>query len=225
MVEQMRYTEEITEANEATVFFDTKKELSSLKNEIIENNPEKKIDLKKNPINLWYKETHTEKKIAINLPNEYSAQWRILRCMRWKSMTDIVEDKYNIPRWLLLAMMAQEGMWDPTMPNLWWDWGLGLIHIQGKNAEEFWLKTLPRYNEWMKDTKHWAEIVKAKKDNGNDVKKLIKVDDRFHPLMSIDCSARFLKDIYNRTDAWADRRINALKNIQEDRHWMNTFDP
>lgn len=207
MLEQLQTPDILSEAN---IIAETKKELGLLKQEIIENDP-KKIDLKKKPINLWYKEINKEKKITINLPDAYSAQWRILRCMRWKSMTDAVEDKYDIPRWLLLAMMAQEGMGDPTMPNLGWDWWLWLIHIQGKNAADYWLKTLPRYNEGMRDLKHGEEINKAKKENGDDVKKLIKVDDRFHPLMGLDCSARFLKDVYNRTDAWPDRRINALK--------------
>jgi len=195
--------------NEADVVAETQKELNTLKEEVLENEP-KKVDLKEKPIHLWYKEIYKEKKFSINLPNPYSAQWRILRCMRWKSMTDAVEDKYNIPRWLLLAMMAQEGMGDPTMPNLSWDWWLWLIHIQWVNAENFWLKTLPRYNEWVKDLKHWEEIDNVLKET-HDVKKLIKYDDRFHPLMGLDCSARFLKDVYNRTDAWPDRRINALK--------------
>lgn len=207
-VESQSYSRETLDAN---ILSNTSKELFWLKKEIVDNDPEKKVDLKKKPITLWYKEIYKEQKIAINLPDEYSAQWRILRCMRWKSITDVVENKYDIPRWLLLAMMAQEWMGDPTMPNLWWDWWLWLIHIQAKNAADYGLKTLPRYNEWMKDLQHGKEITKAKKDHNNELKELIKVDDRFHPIMGLDCSARFLKDVYNRTEPGKDRRINALR--------------
>lgn len=186
---------------------ETKLSLNVLKNNILTTKP---FNIREKPIDLWYKEINKEKKISIDLPDKYSAKWRILRCMRWKAATDAVEDKYNIPRWLLLAMMAQEWMGDPTMPNLWWDGGLWLIHIQAANAADFWLKTLPRYTTWMRDTKHGKEINKVL-DKYDDVKKLISYDDRFHPIIGLDCSARFLKNVYNSTEPGKDRRVNALR--------------
>jgi len=96
----------------------------------------KSLDIRKKPIELWYKEINKEKTLWIILPDKYSAQWRILRCMRWEAATNAVEHKYGIPSWLLIAMMAQEWMWDPTMPNLSWDGGLWLIHIQAINAAD-----------------------------------------------------------------------------------------
>jgi hypothetical protein len=33
---------------------------------------------------------------------------RVSRCLRRKPVTDAVEDRYNIPRGILMAMMAQE---------------------------------------------------------------------------------------------------------------------
>lgn len=41
-----------------------------------------------------------------------------MRCLRRKKLTDAAEEKYGIPSNLLLAMMAQEGMGDPTLPNI-----------------------------------------------------------------------------------------------------------
>lgn len=174
-----------------------------------------KKSLKDKPIDLWYKPINPEKKIEINLPSLNSVEWRILRCMRWKCITDAVEKKYWIPNWLLLAMMAREWMWDPTQPNELWDWKsdwwLWSIHMQWNTAHEFWLETLPRHSKWSVDIKHWNEILYAKNKYDNDLKKLVKHDDRFHPILSIDAAARYLKYQYNHIDKSNDKRLNALK--------------
>ena len=158
-----------------------------------------KTDLKKKPIDLHYKEKNKERKLEnINYPkNEQSVEWRITRCLRFASITDAVEDRYWIPRWLLMALMAQEWWWDPTVINLNGDWGAGLIHIQAINAAEYWMKTLPRF-KWKKDKKnqidykHGAKLKDAKKNTNNNLRKLSEMDDRFNPIMGIDVSARFL---------------------------------
>jgi len=62
----------------------------------------------------------------------------------------------------------------------------------------------------MRDTKHGKEINKVL-DKYDDVKKLISYDDRFHPIIGLDCSARFLKNVYNSTEPGKDRRVNALR--------------
>lgn len=38
--------------------------------------------------------------------------------MRWEKLTDEAERKYGLPPKILLAMMAQEGLGDPTLPNI-----------------------------------------------------------------------------------------------------------
>ena len=77
-----------------------------------------KTDFKKKPIDLKYEEKNKEKKIEINYPQiETSVEGRITRCLRFASITDAVEDRYWIPRWLLMALMAQEWRWDPTVIN------------------------------------------------------------------------------------------------------------
>ncbi|MEI8092375.1 MAG: hypothetical protein WCG98_09765 [bacterium] len=83
------------EATEASVLKTITMSLSDLNKEVMNTPP--KINLRKPPIVLGYKEIYKEKDVAINLPNEYSVQGRILRCMRWKAATDAAEAKYDIP--------------------------------------------------------------------------------------------------------------------------------
>ncbi len=180
--------------------------------------------LKQKPINLWYEEINEEKKITNirNLPDRYSSSWRIMRCLRWKSITDTAEERYDIPKGLLMSIMAQEGYWDPTIPNSSGDWWLGLLHIQWKNAANYWLNVLPMYNKGMIDTKHWKEIKKVLKNVGTDTKKLIKYDDRFHPILAVDVAARFLKDNCYRSSDGKDAWIQALKRYSW-RKWLNSY--
>lgn len=188
-----------------------------------------KTNLKKKPIELKYNEKHKEAKIEQNLPeNGYSIEWRITRCMRWKSITDATEDRYWIPRGLLMALMAQEWLWDPTMinqSNKWkCDWGAWLIHIQATNAHNFWLKTIQRFNDKMVDYKHWEKLQSAKTKYNNNLKELSKLDDRFNPVLSVDASARFLLSKYNnlsKDKRWADKWIHAVNEYAG--RWMKDY--
>lgn len=197
------------------IFGDDKKE-EETKSEVTKI---KKINIKQKPINLAYKEIVHDKDIEfVNFPgNKWWDLARVGRCLRWKPVTDAVEDRYHIPRGLLMAMMAQEGLWDPTMPNLprgkhcFGDWWLWLIHIQAINAYNFWLKTLPRYTDAMCDDTHAAEIRRTIEKEGNNIPKLLQYDDRFHPVMAVDCAARFLMDCRRRAGGGTDSRIHALR--------------
>lgn len=182
----------------------------------------KKTILKEKPIDLKYNEINKEKKLEPepNYPDRWTVEGRVIKCLEFASITDAVEDRYGIPRWLLLALMAQESGWDPTMVNLSGDWGAWLIHIQAINAVEYWMKTLPTYTkvgvdaEPRKDMKHWEELVKAKKETGNDLKKLSELDDRFNPVMGIDLAARYFMNFCgwkNCENKWDDRLIAAAK--------------
>ncbi|MEI8092376.1 MAG: hypothetical protein WCG98_09770 [bacterium] len=90
---------------------------------------------------------------------------------------------------------------------------MGLIHIQAKNAADFGLDTLPRFTEGMQDFKHGA-LITDKLKKTKDVKQLISFDERFHPIMSIDCAARFLRNSYNAMHVGknGDGRINVLRS-------------
>ncbi len=150
-----------------------------------------------------------------------------MRCLRRKALTDEAEKKYGIPQNLLLAMMAQEGLWDPTLPNIMRrktdektgqkkitqsDWGLGLIHIQGANAEDYGLKVIQtkpweKNSRAMQDTILWKKILSLY-EHTQDTNKLAKYDDRWNPVLAVDVAARFLRDMYERygadkgKDAW-----------------------
>ncbi len=186
-----------------------------------ENNKETKVNsLKDKPIHLWYKRIVKDKDVDFidSTWSKFSMLSRVSRCLRRKPVTDAVEDRYNIPRGILMAMMAQEWMWDPTMPNLpwydkkrkihhtYWDGGLWLIHIQAVNAHDFWLTTLPRYTNQMIDDKHAKCINDTLNTCNKNLSKLIEYDDRFHPVMAVDCAARFLlnckKNAGSGTDDW-----------------------
>lgn len=185
-----------------------------------------KTNIKEKPIDLDYKEKNKEKKVWIEFPqNHYSVEWRVTRCLRWSSITDAVEDRYWIPRWLLMALMAQEWRWDPTVINQsrWWkcDWGAWLIHMQAINAANFWLDTIPRSTNGMVDFKHWERLQKAKEKKHNDLKELSKLDDRFNPILSVDASARFLLNEYNKLPESKDRWLHAINKYAW--RWMQDY--
>lgn len=188
-----------------------------------------KTNLKIKPIDLKYKEINKEKKVEVNFPsNQYSVEWRVTRCLRFSSITDAVEDRYWIPRWLLMALMAQEWWWDPTVINQkkWWkcDWWAWLIHMQATNAANFWLKTLQRSNNGMIDYEHGKRLQEAKRNTKNNLKELSKLDDRFNPVLSVDASARFLLNEYNnlpQNKRWIDRWLHAVNKYAW--RWMADY--
>lgn len=154
---------------------------------------------RKKPTQLWYRAINPEWIISSShLPDKESVKWRVIRSMRWKNITHAVEERYSIPSWLLLAMMAQEWYGDPTLPNLGGDGGLWLIHIQAANAYQFWLKTLPRFTNRMRDRRHGALISQKLAEHNKDLQKLIYEDDRWHPILAVDVAGRFLMEWYKR---------------------------
>lgn len=159
----------------------------------------KKTKLEKKPIDLHYAEKNKEYVVNWNKPDRNSVEWRVLRSLRWASATDAVEDRYGIPRGLLLAIAAQESFGDPAVPNLGWDGWAGLLHIQPKYAAQYWLKTLERHSNWAVDTQHGKSLNDLIKENGSDLKVLSEYDDRFNIVQTTDLSARFLINEYKRS--------------------------
>ena len=185
--------------------------------------------LKKKPedIKLIQTDKKKDKLILNSFPKDSGIEGKVMRCLRWKPLTDAAEKKYGIPPNLLLAMMAQEGLWDPTLPNIMKrkidektgqkkitqsDWWLWLIHIQGVNAEDYGLKVLQtkpweKNSRAMQDTILWKKILSIY-EKEQDTYKLAQYDDRWNPVLSIDVAARFLRDMYERygtgngKDAW-----------------------
>ncbi len=182
--------------------------------QLLETIEANKKSLKKKPIALWYyPEKFKEKEIFASLPHRSTPQWRIMRALRRKPITDAVEDRYGIPRWLLMALMAQETYGDPTIPNLSWDGGLGVIHIQWKAAKIYGNKTLQTFNDGRSDKKHGELIQKTIEKYDRDVKSLIKYggDDRFHPIMAVDLAARYLIGEWARAPNNKDKRLKVIE--------------
>ena len=187
----------------------------------------KLLKTKPSGIQLVEKKEKKDKLILHNFPKDNEVAGRVMRCLRRKALTDEAEKKYGIPQNLLLAMMAQEGLWDPTLPNTMRrktdektgqkkitqsDWGLGLIHIQGANAEDYGLKVIQtkpweKNSRAMQDTILWKKILSLY-EHTQDTNKLAKYDDRWNPVLAVDVAARFLRDMYERygadkgKDAW-----------------------
>lgn len=187
----------------------------------------KLLRTKPSGIQLVEKKEKKDKLILHNFPKDNEVAGRVMRCLRRKALTDEAEKKYGIPQNLLLAMMAQEGLWDPTLPNIMRrktdektgqkkitqsDWGLGLIHIQGANAEDYGLKVIQtkpweKNSRAMQDTILWKKILSLY-EHTQDTNKLAKYDDRWNPVLAVDVAARFLRDMYERygadkgKDAW-----------------------
>ncbi len=197
---------------------------------------EKKTNLNEKPLNLKYNELNNEKIVKINYPkNKQTVEWRISRCLRWSSITNAVEDRYWIPRWLLMAMMAQEWRWDPTVINQrnstnskkTCDGWAGLIHIQAVNANNYWMHTLPRFTDAMADYEHWEKLEEAKQKTWNNLAKLSEQDDRFNPVLAVDLAARFLMNDCkwkNCNKDNVDDRLNAVwyyNNPKKTKNWIN----
>lgn len=231
----------------------------------------KKMNLKTKPINLWYKEIY--KLWKLSLPKEFyekfdkkSTDWRIIRALRFKSITSTVEQRYGLPNWLLTAMMCQESYWDPTTPNItpektypnknwswslkgrgiskkYWvketlytykqfgfgkhigcDWWLGPIHIQWKNAKEYWMKSKFPSNGNMADFKHGKSILDYINKYKNNSIVLSKFDDRFHYIMAMDVSARFLlNQVEWKSLSRADQNIDYFATRNKRQHALKWY--
>ncbi len=115
----------------------------------------------------------------------------ILRAMRFQNITKKVEFKYGLPDNMVLAMVMQESMGVDLLPNSSDDGGLGLCHMQPSTASEFHLKTLDKCKD-LRNFKHGKKLRKLIQKYKFDKSKLIKYDDRFHPILNLDAAGRML---------------------------------
>ena len=181
-------------------------------------------------IHLLKRKQH-DKLILKYFPQDMGTIWKVMRCLRRKKLTDAAEQKYGIPSNLLLAMMAQEGMGDPTLPNILnWktdektgkrritksDWGLWLIHIQGVNAQDYGLKVL-QTTPGKPNSRNMKDIELGKKavmlyEKTQDTYTLAQHDERWNPVLAVDVAARFLRNCYEThgMNKWKDGWIFAL---------------
>ncbi len=118
---------------------------------------------------------------------------KMLRSLRFKNITDLVEEHYRLPKNLIMAMIMQETGGVKVLPNGQNDGGLGICHMQGITAEAFGLKTICNKNCNFVCEKHGQLLKRIIKNNKNNLQKLLKYDDRFNILLNIDAVGRYLK--------------------------------
>ncbi len=117
---------------------------------------------------------------------------KIIRTLRFKNITSAVEEKYDLPNGLILAMIMEESTGVDLMPNGRDDGGFGLVHMQPQLAVQFSLKTYAGCKE-LKCFKHGRELRGILAEHNYDRKTVLKYDDRFHPILNVDAAGRMLK--------------------------------
>jgi hypothetical protein len=116
----------------------------------------------------------------------------MMRALRYKNITDAVEDKYELPRNTLMTMLMQECHGINLLPNGSGDGGVGLIHMQPMLAHQFGLSTLNDCKDLVSYT-HGRQINSLIKEYYTTPEQLLKYDDRFHPVLNIDAAGRMIK--------------------------------
>jgi len=156
-----------------------------------------KIDYSKIPLpHVTYKQIVKEQNLAgISLPDSVTEIGRVQRALRWSNITEAVENRYRIPRRCLLGMVCAESEGDPTQPNASGDGGAGLIHMQPRASTQYGLRLISPSTKLV-DYEQGKLLRRAIQEAGGDLRKLIRYDDRFHPIKNIDAAARILCDLY-----------------------------
>lgn len=116
---------------------------------------------------------------------------KIVRVCRFDSITRAVEIRYNLPPRLLAAMIMEESTGMDLFPNAKDDGGVGLIHQQPCIARDFSLKTFKNCDELV-CKKHGRSLRDSLEAYNYDRKKVIKFDDRLHPIKNIDATGRMV---------------------------------
>ncbi len=132
-------------------------------------------------------------------------QGKILRALRFKNISDAVEERYNLPDGIIFAMMAHESSGVDLLPNGRGDGGFGLSHMQSSIATDFGLKVYDNCTALVCDGKnkhccivpggkanHAKKLTNELKSKGYDKKLLYHLDDRLHPILNLDAVGRML---------------------------------
>lgn len=168
-------------------------------------------EFKKIKPELIYDEIHPAIKVEnFNVPGGFTRhgasvhEGKIACTMIYKEITDAVENRYNLPRGVLLAMIMQESTGIDLLPNGVGDGGFGVSHMQGSTAAEYGLKTFDGCNalvcnshrgcrdangNYLNHAKQLADLMKERKD---DRKTLVEADERLHLILNIDAAGRML---------------------------------
>ncbi len=149
--------------------------------------------------------------IGVVGPNGVSGwQGRILRGLRFKKASQAVEERYNLPHNLILAMLIQETSGADVLPNGVGDGGFGICHMQGSTAKRFRLNTYSgcyslvcngKDNGKRGSCKHKGSFVNHAQQLHTIIKRenfnrsvLVKFDDRLQPILCLDAVGRMLAE-------------------------------
>ena len=154
--------------------------------------------LKLKPYDLGFTEIIPEKDMkrlnmlgGVNKSGVRSIYGKMLRAIRFQNITEKVENRYNLPKNILLAMIMHESSGVDLLPNGSNDGGLGLCHMQPLLASQYGLKTYQN-NKALRSVTHGKALRKLIFKHKHDRKKLIQFDDRFHPILNLDAAGRIL---------------------------------
>jgi hypothetical protein len=116
---------------------------------------------------------------------------KILRALRFKNITDVVEERYNLPAGILLAMIMQESSGEPLLLNGRDDGGAGLSHMQPVIAQEFGLNTLNDATGLVNEA-HGKELRELLDNISRYINSIMLLDDRLNWLKNVDAVGRML---------------------------------
>lgn len=120
----------------------------------------------------------------------------MLRTLRFQNITQAIEKKYGIPDNYLLGMLMLESGGGALIPNSFDDGGIGLCHLQPKMAKIFGLKIFEDCDA-MRSHEHGKRLRKLMREYSYDIRELINFDERFHPILNLDATARMLAYFYH----------------------------
>lgn len=115
----------------------------------------------------------------------------VLRSLRFKNITELVEQKYDLPQNLILAMVMHESGGIDLLPNRRDDGGIGLCHMQPSTAVFFGLRTFKNCTE-LRCQEHGKELRTIIDRYQKEKRILVDFDDRFHPILNLDAVGRML---------------------------------
>ena len=149
----------------------------------------------------------------------------ILRALRFQNITEKIEQKYGLPENFLLAMVIQETGGADLLLNGRDDGGAGICHMQGSTATEFGLSTYKGCKK-LRCKAHGLEMRSLIDKYKYDRKKLIKYDDRFHPIYNLDAAARMLScyktpKVNGFTANWSSAIYRYAGKYNYSKYWKN----
>lgn len=131
------------------------------------------------------------------------------RTYRWDRIIDGIEEKYEIPKGKLKALIMRESGGDPLKLNDNNDGGAGLAMFQpGTARKDFGLKVSGNSNATGVDKEHGRYLRKLVDEYNHNYEQLSQIDERFDVEKSAEAAAKYLKKNYLKYGSW-DKALSA----------------